>query len=270
LPDRESLRERLPLLRTLWGYGIAGVMIVAIIPYPVRGVWDSAEIIHRIHNTVGAVQYLPLWAVPVLVWNRGRRDLSAWRLSLASSLAIAGSALWTGDVFGSGGWLPLCTLLVLWPVEDRWRGSILRIDRVAFPALTGALLLWWVAVATSPDFLHFQDVSGADVHGIRYHYGGMAAASFALAAGATVVALWAASRTTVLLVAGSSVAVGVAYVLWPEYDSALASSWAGMTIAAGVLIAPLAFWRWPALQISSRAGAPSPSSSSLPRRTTHS
>lgn len=270
MPDQQDWHQRLLLLRRLWGYGIAGVMIVAVLPYPIRGIWDSTEIVHRVHNTVGSVQYLVLWAVPVLVWAHWRRDRSSWRLALASALAIFVGALWTGDVFGSGGWLPLVTLLVLWPDRVPGQHAVLRDARVSLPALASAVLLWWVVVATTPDFLHFQNVSGSDLHGLRYHYGGMAAALFALAAGATVVALWSASRTTVLLVAVSSVATGSACLAWSEYDSALATRWAGMTIAAGVLIAPLAFWQWPALQISWRAGARSPSSSSHPRRTTHS
>lgn len=267
MPD-SGWRRRVPALRTIWGLGIAGVMLIAVAPYPVRGVWDSSEIIHRIHNTVGSVQYLTLWAVPVLVWTLGRRDLSAWRLALASSLSIAVTSLWTGDLLGSGGWLPLCTLLVLWPTHPSWTTWLLRVDRVALAPLAASALLWWVALAESPSYLHFQQVSGSDVHGLRYHYGGMAAASLAMAGGATVVALWRSSRTTVMVVAGSAVAAGVAHLLWSNYDSALPASYAVFTIAAGALVAPLAFWEWPALQISSRVAARSPSSSSPQRPTT--
>lgn len=234
----------------IWGLGIAGVMIVAVAPYPPRGIWDDSEIIHRIHNTVGSVQYLTLWAVPVLVWTVRRQDLSAWRIALASSLAIAVTSLWTGDLLGSGGWLPLCTLLLLWPSSPSQRNWLLYVDRVALLALVGSVLLWWVAIEQLPSYLHFQQVSGGDVHGVRYHYGGMAAAAVALAGGATVIALWRCSRTSVLLVGGSALAVGIAHLFWSEYDSALTGPYAVMTIAAGVLVAPLAFWEWPALQIS--------------------
>jgi hypothetical protein len=254
----------------LWGYGIGGVMLIAVAPYPIRGVWDSAEIVHRTHNTVGSVQYLPLWAVPVLCWAHWRRDLSAWRLALTSSLAILIAAVWSGDVFGSASWMPLCTLLVLWPNEAGWRSWLPRIDRLAVLGLASAVLLWWVAIVKSPSFLRLQDVAGSDVHGVRYHYGGMAAASFALAAGATLLTLWPASRTVVLLVAGSTAAVGLAYLVWPEYDSSLAAPWSVMTIAAAALMAPLAFSQWPALQISWRVAARSRSSSSPQRPTTHS
>ncbi|MSX21983.1 MAG: hypothetical protein F2934_03680 [Actinobacteria bacterium] len=262
--------RRLTLLRRLWGYGIGGVMIVAVAPYPLRGFWDSTEVIHRIHDTVGSVQYLPLWAVPVLVWAHRRHDLSMWRLALASAVVILVVALCTGDALGSGSWLPLGTMLLLWPVEDRRSAWLVRVDRLALLAAVSAGLLWWVAIVNAPAYLRFQNVSGGDVHGVRYHYGGMAAASFSLAATATVIALGRSSRAAVALVAASVIAVGVAHRVWSEYDSALAPSWSWLTIAAGVLMAPLAFWEWPALQISLRAAAPSPSSSSHPRPTTHS
>jgi hypothetical protein len=258
------------VLRRTWGYGIAAVLIVAVAPYPVRGIWDSSGIIHRLHNTVGSVQYLPLWAVPVLVWTHRRTDLSMWRLALASSLAIFVAAVWTGDLLGSGSWLPLATLLVLWPDEARWRRVWFRPERVAPLALVAAIFLWWVAAATAPDFLHLQHVSGGDVHGTRYHYGGMATAELAIAAAGSTIVLWRSSRATVLLVSCTAIAVGVAHLVWSEYDSALAGHWAWTTIAAGVLLAPLAFWEWPALQISWLGAAPSRSSSSPRKPTTHS
>ena len=249
-------------------------MIVAVAPYPIQGVWDDDEIIHRIHNTVGSVQYLPLWALPVLVWCHRRHDLSAWRLAVSSGIVIAATALPTGDLFASGSWLPLATIVPLWPVERNWREWLLpnrvwrRGERMWLLALPAAVMLWWVVAVHIADYIEFQDVSGGDTHGVRFHYGGMAAAVAALAGAATLVCVWGAGRVITSVTAVSAIAVGTAHVVWSEYDSGMEPTYAWMTIAAGLCMAPLAFRRWPVSQNSLPGAVRSPSSSSRQRPTT--
>jgi len=173
-------------LRALWGLGIAAVLFVAVVPYPVRGVVDDDELIHRIHNTVGSVHYLVLWSIPVLLWTARRSDPSMWRISLGTSVAMFVVSLQSGDLGGSLSWMPLVTLLVLWPIESNHARWWMPARRPSIVALLAAALLWWVAVVQSWPLIAVQRAAGGDVHGARYHYSGMAAAATSLAVAATL------------------------------------------------------------------------------------
>lgn len=258
------------LLRRIWGYGIAVVMIAAVGPYPVLGIVRDDEIIHRIHNTVGSVHYLVLWAVPVLLWAHSRRDASMWRLALVTSLTMFVVSSISRDLVGSLSWMPLATLLALWPLGPTERRWWVPERRPSLLAIAAAATLWWVAAERTWPLVEVQRLSAADVHGARYHYSGMASATFSLAAGATVLAFFGSRRRAAAVVTAASVLIGVAYLLWPEYDSGIPARWAWMYIAAAVLLAPLAFGRWRGSQTSSSEVARTPSSSSPPRPITHS
>ena len=258
------------LLRRLWGYGIAGVMIVAVGPYPVRGLVEDDEIVHRVHNTVGSVHYLVLWAAPVLLWAHRRRDASMWRLALVTSITMFVVSVAARDLDGSLSWMPLATLLVLWPYDAAERGWWVPARRPSVAAVLAAGLLWWVAIETAWPLVAVQRISATDVHGARFHYSGMAAATTSLAACATVLALYGSRRAGAAIVASAAVLIGTSYLLWPEYDSGISAGWAWLYIAGAALVAPLAFGAWRASHSSSNAVAPSPSSSSPRRPTMHS
>ena len=68
--------------RTVWGTGIGAVMTVAVVPYPLAGLFVADEAPHRIHDIVGAAQYLPLWALPVLMLAWGRDPAGALRIEI--------------------------------------------------------------------------------------------------------------------------------------------------------------------------------------------
>ncbi|MFM7044555.1 MAG: hypothetical protein ACKOYG_03260, partial [Ilumatobacteraceae bacterium] len=73
LAERIDLRDPV-VLRRIWGTGIGVVMTVSVIPYPIGAFILASEESHRIHNVVGALQYLPLWALPVLLLTWGRDE----------------------------------------------------------------------------------------------------------------------------------------------------------------------------------------------------
>lgn len=222
-------------LRRVWGLGIAGVMILAVSPYPVLGLINDEEIPHRIHNTVGALQYLPLWAVPVLVFTLAHDRMAAWRLALASSVAIAAVGLWSGDLIPSLSWMPLATLVVVWPGVHSWRPRRLTLAMLA-PAVTVVVTLW-VAVAEAPHLVDLQRMHMDDSHSLRFHFSGMAAAYIALVLCAVVVLLYPVGSALRAVVAGSVAVAGVCSLVWPNYESALSSGKAWWLVMAGAVLA---------------------------------
>ena len=226
-------------LRRVWGLGIAGVMILAVSPYPVLGLISDDEIPHRIHNTVGALQYLPLWAIPVLVFTVGRDRLAAWRLALASSLAIAATGVWSGDLVPSLSWMPLATLVVLWPGVHSWRPRRMTIDMLT-PAVTAGVALW-VAVTESPHLVELQRLNMGDSHSVRFHFSGMAAAYIALALSTAVVLLYPVGPALRAVVAGSVATAGLCSLAWSNYESALSHDKAlWLALAGGILAVEVA------------------------------
>jgi len=227
-------------LQTWWGYGIAAVLVVAVAPYPVLGVVADDEIIHRIHNTVGAVHYLLLWAPAVVVWTRLRRDRGAWNVAVASAVAMCITSAPSGDLVSSLSILPLLTLA---PLRPDGTCTVLRRPRFDPVLLSVGSVLGVLAVRLAPDLVRVQDVAGFDVHGVRFHYGGMAAVYVALALCALSLALGAWSRTMAIWVGVSSLLVGVLCLLWPEYDSALPAAESWWYVGCGVVILVVAAGR---------------------------
>lgn len=230
-----------PMVRRLWGLGIGVVVILAVAPYPVRAFFDDREVLHRVHDTVGSVHYLLLWAVPVLVWTVRRAHLAAWNLAVASALAMVVTSLPSGDLFSSLSVLPLVTLVPLWPDRGWWdsaRHGCLTVRRRWPDPLLGAVtvVLAVLAVRLAPDLVHVQDVAGTDPHGARFHYGGMAAVYTALALCAAVVAFDRSSRALVALVGVSAAVVGFLCLLWPNYDSSLPATESWLYVACGTAV----------------------------------
>jgi hypothetical protein len=222
------------LLRRAWGLGIASVMIVAVAPYPMMGLFVEDEIPHRIHNTVGALQYLPLWAIPVLAFTFGRNRLGSWRIALASSVAMAGVGLWSGDLVASLSWMPLATLIVLWPGKHSWIPD--RPNWRTLGSCVAAAVVTWVAVAHSPQLIRLQQLGMGDSHSLRFHFSGMAAAYVALSLSCVVTSLYGVGRFPRSLVGGSTVVAGVCSLAWPNYESALGRLSAVALVGAGLLI----------------------------------
>lgn len=218
--------------RFVWGLGIGLVMVIAVSPYPVLGVFSNDEVPHRIHNTVGAIQYLPLWAVPVLMFTFGRDRAGAWRVALASSIAMASVGLWSGDLIESASWMPLVTLLVVWPRDVAWRP---RTPSIA--SAVAVVMVGWVTVINAPDLVDLQSLQMGDSHSLRFHFSGMAAAYIALTLSALVVATFGVGVTMRRVVAGSAVVAGACSLAWPDYESALGARHAWMLVVAGGLIA---------------------------------
>lgn len=227
-----------PMLQRLWGVGIAAVLVVAVVPYPVLGVVADDEVIHRIHNTVGAVHYLLLWAPAVVVWTWRRRDRAAWNVAVASAVAMCVTSAPSGDLVASMSILPLVTLAPLRP--DR-ACIVFRRPRLDLLLLGPTAVLSVLALRLAPDLVRVQDVAGGDLHGVRFHYGGMAAVYVALALCTLVVAVGTWSPAMARWIGVSSVLVGVLCLIWPRYDSALptAESWWYVGCGAAVLAVSL-------------------------------
>jgi hypothetical protein len=218
-------------LRRLWGLGISLVLTVAVVPYPWMALFDGSEDSHRIHDTVGALQYLPLWALPVLLFTLHRDRAAAWRLALCTAVVIAGVGVWAGDLLPSSSWMPLATLLVLWPRDVSW-----RVERRSVVGLAAAGIAGWMAVVVSPGLVHLQQMDMPDPHSARFHFSGTGAAYIALAVAATVVALWRTGALLHLTVAASVLLAGVANLAWPLEESSVQASTAWTLVGAGVLV----------------------------------
>lgn len=250
--------------RRWWGWAIVAVMVVAVGPYPIKGLVQTSEVVHRLHDTVGAVQYLVLWAVPVAVWATRPGAWWAWRLALSTSLAIAGAAAVCGGLWSSGSWLPLGTLVVLWPTGVRWRHWA-RPGPVSVAGLLGALGAVGVAVTSAPHLLARQMDYPHDIHGARFHYGGTATAYVAVALGAVVAVCWWPQRRAAALVGAAMVGVGAANAVWWRYESAIAAPAAWALIGSGMVLVTVALARWPGSQRCFGEAGRTRSSSSRPR-----
>ena len=218
-------------LRLIWGLGIGFVMTIAVGPYPIMGLVDDGEIPHRIHNTVGAIQYLPLWALPVILFTLRKDRESAWRIALTSSVVMALVGVWSGDLVASLSWMPLITLIPLWPRLLSWRPN-----GVSGLALVAAVLCTYVALTEAPELVDLQRLEMGDSHSLRFHFSGMAAAYLALTAAALVTALYRVGVVLRVVVATSAVVAGACSLLWPDYESALVSQKAWTLVLAGVLV----------------------------------
>jgi len=217
-------------LRRLWGYGISGVLMAAIIPYPLMALFGGDDQVHRVHDTAGAVQYLAWWGVPIAVWAHRRADSAQWLLALASALAIAGAAIPSGDLIGAGSWAPLATMLVLAP---RWR----EMPRWTFDLglLPIVVVLCAMAWRLAPGLVDTQGVAAADVHGARYHYGGMAAA-YVAAAGVGIVTLVVTSRFARWLLGVGCAIIGLSCLAWPDSVSSLPTAEAWVYASCGAVV----------------------------------
>jgi hypothetical protein len=214
----------------VWGTGIGVVMLLAVGPYPITAFFVDDEIPHRIHNIVGALQYLPLWAVPVLMLTWGRDATAAWRVALVSSCAMFAVGAASGDLVPSLSWMPLVTLLPL-----RRRGSWGEV-RIPAPAdAISALLIAFVAARHVPDLVELQRLDMPDSHSTRFHFSGMAAAYLALCGAVVVNGLFSAGRPLRLLSVGSVLVVGAASLVWTNYESALPARDAWLLVIAAVL-----------------------------------
>lgn len=224
-------------LRRLWGLGIGSVMTLAVGPYPVLGLFAADEVPHRTHNVVGAIQYLPLWALPVLAFTFGRDRSTMWRLALGSSVVMAAVGVWSGDLVPSLSWMPLTTLLVLWPRDVSWRpertvGTMQALGGVAAAAITVV-----VAVGNAPHLVDLQRMGMTDSHSVRFHFSGMAAAYLALAASSILLALYPAGVLARSAVAGSAAVAGISGIVWRYDESAVGRGDGALLLVAALLLA---------------------------------
>ncbi|MFM8312544.1 MAG: hypothetical protein ACKOAZ_11675 [Ilumatobacteraceae bacterium] len=227
LADRIDLRDP-AVLRRIWGTGIGVVMTVSVSPYPIGAFILAGEEPHRIHNVVGALQYLPLWALPVLLLTWGRDEDAAWRLALMSSLAMAAVGLLSGDLLPSLSWLPLLTLIPMRRM-GAWRG----VRRPHALSLAAVPLAAYVAVRHAPTLIDYQRLGLADSHSVRFHFSGMAAAYIAVTGALALAALYPSGRVVRWAIVASALVAGVMSLAWPFNESALPrSSAAAITAAA--------------------------------------
>lgn len=207
-------------------------MLLAVGPYPIAAFFVDDEIPHRIHNVVGSVQYLLLWAVPVLFVAWERDADAAWRLAVTSSCVMFAVGLWSGDLIPSLSWMPLLTALPLWR-KGVWRS----IRRPALLAVAAACLSAFVTMRTAPHLVELQRLDMGDSHSARFHFSGMAAAYIAITAGLTASALYRSGRFLRAVVAAAALTAGLASLVWDKYESALPASDAWLMVVASAVSA---------------------------------
>lgn len=224
--------RRPAVVRRWWGTGIGVVMLLAVGPYPIGAFFVDGEIPHRIHNVVGSVQYLPLWAVPVLCVTWERDADAAWRLAFTSSCVMFAVGLWSGDLIPSLSWMPLLAALPLWR-----RGVWRSIRRPAPGPAAAAVVSALVTIRNVPHLIELQRLDMGDSHSARFHFSGMAAAYIAITAGLALSTLYRSGRLLQVLVAAAALTAGVASLAWNTYESALPVSDAWLMVAASAVSA---------------------------------
>lgn len=233
LHPSEPLDLRDPaVLRRIWGTGIGTVMTLSVSPYPIGAFVTASEEPHRIHNVVGAIQYLPLWALPVLLLTWGRDEDAAWRLALVSSGAMLAVGMRSGDLLPSLSWLPLLTLAPLWR-RGAWRG----VRRPSAIGVVAALLVTYVTVRHAPTLVDYQRMGLTDSHSARFHFSGMAAAYLALTAAIALLAAYPCGRVLRWTIVASAAVAGAMSLAWPFNESALPRPSAILLVAAAALAA---------------------------------
>ncbi len=215
--------------RLVWCCGISLVLFVAVIPYPIHGLIGGSDLIHRIHDTVGSIQYLPLWAVPVFAHGFVRKSEYLYIAALAA-IAVFVTGVWSSTLIASASWMQLATLL---PLLER---RALEPVRFSWHMIPAAIVAWWCTFAFSSDLIA-QHIN-ADIqntHALRFHYSGMAAAYLAMALCASFALLWRVGRLSTALIAGSLISTGLLCLAFSNYESALSANWSQTFLATGIV-----------------------------------
>ncbi|MFZ9627848.1 MAG: hypothetical protein ACO3C1_00690 [Ilumatobacteraceae bacterium] len=223
-----DLRDR-SVLRRVWGTGIGTVMALAVAPYPIAALFVDDEVPHRIHNVVGAVQYLPLWAVPVLMLTWGRDVAGATKIALAASCSMFAVGIWSGDLLPSLSWMPLATLLPIVVRRTDWTVHL----SPWFAAAAAAAVV--VASRHASTYVGYQRLGMADSHSLRFHFSGMAASYLTISSALVVCALFPVGATLRRVVAVTVLGTGITNVVWANSESALPRFDALLLVGAGVV-----------------------------------
>lgn len=211
----------------VWSLGISTVLFIAVIPYPIHGLIGGSDLIHRIHDTVGSIQYIPLWAVPVFVYGLTRKSEYV-HLAVLSSIAVFVTGVWSKSLLASASWMQLVTLL---PLVRREKFACAHISPSMIPA---TIVGWWSSIIFSPNLISLQvNADNLNSHALRFHYSGMAGAYLAMAMCATCAALQKLGRLSIGLLAGSFICTGVLNLAYANYESALTGYWAIAFLATG-------------------------------------
>ena len=221
-----SLRQQ---WRTVWGLGISVVLFIAVIPYPIHGLIGGSDLMHRLHDTVGSIQYLPLWAVPVFACAIKRKS-EYLDVALLAAIAVFVTGVWSHTLIASASWMQLATML---PLASEMKKPRLSLSITMIPA---AVVGWWSVFIFSSDLISLQITADPqNTHALRFHYSGMAAAYIAMALCATLASVSKRDRLAVALIAGSFIATGVLHLLYSNYESALTAGWGYAFMAPGIV-----------------------------------
>ncbi|MEY4634140.1 MAG: hypothetical protein RLZ18_1512 [Actinomycetota bacterium] len=222
----KSLRQQ---WRLVWCCGISVVLFAAVIPYPIHGLIGGSDLLHRIHDTVGSIQYLPLWAVPVFAYGFVRKSEYLYIAALAA-LAVFVTGVWSSTLIASASWMQLATLL---PLFER---RALEPMKVTWHMLPAAIVAWWCTVAFSSDLIaQHINADMQNSHALRFHYSGMAAAYLAMALCALFASMWKVGRLTTALIGGSFISTGLLCLAFSNYESALSANWSQAFLASGIV-----------------------------------
>lgn len=215
--------------RVVWSLGISIVLFIAVIPYPIHGLIGGSDLIHRIHDTVGSIQYVPLWAVPVFAFAI-KRKAEYLNIALLAAIAVFFTGVWSHTLFASASWMQLATMLPLASVmkKPRFHFSIAMIP-AAFVGCATTIV--FSAGLNSSQVLADPQNS----HALRFHYSGMAAAYVAMALCATLASASKRDRLSVAMIAGSFVATGLLNLSFSNYESALTTGWSYAFLASGIV-----------------------------------
>jgi hypothetical protein len=222
----KSLRQQ---WRLVWCCGISVVLFAAVIPYPIHGLIGGSDLVHRIHDTVGSIQYLPLWAVPVFAYGFVRKSEYLYIAALAA-VAVFVTGVWSSTLIASASWMQLATLV---PLLER---RALEPMKMSWHMIPAAMVAGWCTVVFSNDLMTQHAVAdGMNTHALRFHYSGMAAAYMAMALCALFASMWKVGRLTTALIGGSFISTGLLCLFFSSYESALNSSWSQAFLASGIV-----------------------------------
>lgn len=215
--------------RVVWSLGISVVLFIAVIPYPIHGLIGGSDLIHRIHDTVGSMQYVPLWAVPVFAFAVKRKS-EYLDGALLAAVAVFVTGVWSHTLIASASRMQFATMLPM--------VSVMTKPRVRFSvAMLPAAIVGWATTIVFASGLNSSQVLAdpQNSHALRFHYSGMAAAYVAMALCATLATVSRRDRLTVALIAGSFIATGLLNLSYANYESALTTGWGYAFLASGIV-----------------------------------
>lgn len=201
--------------------------------------WSDEGSIHRVHNLAMAVVVLFMMTIPLVLAIKSPSDsVAPFRVWLALALAGVVAGILAGDLLAPEGYLISTVVAALTYVLNPAMKDVNRCVKANLMQLGVSV------VALVPAFIYGLsqgDLQKAgdpkvDTHVEFHHYSGMAWVALSLAICGIAAAFPGSGKLLAgRLVGVSAVLVGALSLVYPDFDGAYDTIWAGLTILFGVI-----------------------------------